>query len=911
MKTCPHCQNQNEDGAKFCDRCGETLPAPTPAIERSWLIGADPGDDGIRVDAPTVSGAHCRLTQTRDGFVLEDLNSINGTFVNDRRINQPTLVTRADRITLGSNTPFVWPSDVNETPSHSTEPNGARVIRIGREEDNDVVLDFPMISWHHAQLTVWADGRLELEDLNSTNGTFIGSRRNRVKRGALDRNETVYFGSYSMPAARLLPPPKRKVTKGVGPHTTLTFSRETMTLGRDPECDHPLDYPMVSWRHARLSREDGQVTVEDLGSTNGTFVNGQRITGAVVIEPGDVIGLGSYSFTLTAAGQLEKRDYRCNLKIEAQQVTVAVKEKRLIEAVSLTIFDSELVGLMGPSGAGKTTLMNALNGYTAPAAGAVLFNRQNLYAAYDQFRGLIGYVPQDDIMHGNLTVRQALYYTARLRLPSDYTDEAIEQCVNEKLKQLGLTGAADVLIGSPEKKGISGGQRKRVNLAMELLTDPSALFLDEPTSGLSSPDALMVMRLLRQLADDGKTILITIHQPSLEVFRLMNTLVVVGKDRDSSEPGRLAYFGPAHPDSLQFFELTEGESDPTTAFNNEKKPVPTAQWVERYQKSEYQREFVQQRAEQQPDASAEPVAPKIKRQPGVLQWWTLAQRYLTIKARDTWNTLILLAQAPIIAVLIALVFEPTMRQAIDNSPERWQEVAGASSNVLFLMAIAALWFGCSNAAREIVGEWAIYRRERMVSLKIPSYVASKFAVLGGLCLLQCLMLLSIVTLGCELKGAWWAMLGVLLLVALVGTALGLLVSALAKTSEVAIALVPLILIPMVVLGGAMQPRHEMSAPMKAISQAVASRWAYEGLMLLETERRDPWPPPGSITKPQEPTSQPAPTTTSPEAKTKDFAEDWFPKDKRSTARECALALGGMLAALLLASLGILKLRDIH
>ncbi len=909
MKTCPHCQNRNEDGAKFCDRCGETLTASTPAIGRSWLIGADPGDGGIRVDAPTVSGAHCRLTQTRDGFILEDLDSINGTFVNDRRINQPTLVTRADRITLGSNTPFVWPSDVLEISRQATAQEGVRVIRIGRDEDNDVVLDFPMISWHHAQLTVWADGRLELEDLGSTNGTFIGSRRNRIKRSALDRDQTVYFGSYSLPATRLLPPPKRKVTKGVSPHTTLTFSRETMTLGRDPECDHPLDYPMVSWRHARLSREGGQVTIEDLGSTNGTFVNGQRITGTVAIEPGDVIGLGSYSFTLTATGQLEKRDYRGNLTIEAQQVTVAVKEKRLIEAVSLTIFPSELVGLMGPSGAGKTTLMNALNGYTTPAAGAVLFNGQNLYAAYDQFRGHIGYVPQDDIMHGNLTVRQALYYTARLRLPADYTDADIEQRVEQVLKQLGLTGVAEVLIGSPEKKGISGGQRKRVNLAMELLTDPSVLFLDEPTSGLSSPDALMVMQRLWQLADEGKTILITIHQPSLEVFRLMHSLVVVGKDRDSSEPGRLAYFGPAHPDSLQFFELTGNESDPTTVFDP-RKPVKTAQWVERYQQSEYQREFVQQRAGQQPDASAQPVAPKIKRRPGAQQWWTLARRYLAVKARDTWNTLILLAQAPIIATLIALVFEPTMRQAIDSSPTQWQEVAGASANVLFLMAIAALWFGCSNAAREIVGEWAIYRRERMVNLKIPSYVASKFTVLGGLCLLQCLMLLGIVTLGCDLKGVGWAMLGMLMLVALVGTALGLLVSALAKTSEVAIALVPLILIPMVVLGGAMQARHKMNEPMKATSQVIPSRWAYEGLMLLETERRPKAPRPDPATN-QSPATTPPQTVPSPEAKPMDFAEDRFPMNERSTAPECALALGGMLAALLLASLCVLKLRDIH
>src|SRR5439155_14760032 len=174
-------------------------------------------------------------------------------------------------------------------------------------------------------------------------------------------------------------------------------------------------------------------------------------------------------------------------------------------------------------------------------------------------RGMIGFVPQDDIIHSELTVREALFYSARLRLPRDFSNRDIHKRIDAVLAQLGLAGIDDVLIGSPTRKGISGGQRKRVNLAMELLTDPSVLFLDEPTSGLSSEDTLIVMQVLRQLADTGKTILLTIHQPSLDAFSKLDNVVVVSKDAGSTDAGRLAFYGPAYPDSVQFFNPPVGQ----------------------------------------------------------------------------------------------------------------------------------------------------------------------------------------------------------------------------------------------------------------------------------------------------------------------------------------------------------------
>jgi ABC-type multidrug transport system ATPase subunit/pSer/pThr/pTyr-binding forkhead associated (FHA) protein len=760
-----------------------------------------------------------------------------------------------------------------------------RVITIGRDEHNEVVLDYPMVSSYHARITV-NRGEAVLEDLGSTNGTALGSLDHKVNRATISPSDTVYFGSLRIPAARLL---GGALTLGADAGTTVSFHGDTLLLGRDPAAGVVLDYPMISWHHARLRRSGEGVIVEDLGSTNGTFVNGQRISGAVPVGPHDQIGLGSYVFRLAGFDRIEQRDYRGNVALEARGVAVDVPRRRLVEGVSLTLYPSELVGLMGPSGSGKTTLMSALNGYVRPSAGAVLFNGQDLYAAYDQFRMHIGYVPQDDIMHRDLTVRQALYYTARLRLPRDLTDAAIHARIDAVLAQLHLTEAADVLIGSPERKGISGGQRKRVNLAMELLTDPFILFLDEPTSGLSSEDALVVMKLLRQLADEGKTILLTIHQPSRDVFRLMDGIVLLAKDAGSTEPARLAYYGPAYPDAIHFFtpeSAAEPEPSPDLLLRG-LGARPAAEWVSRYAASETKKRYVDERAGKAPTLVPAVSARSGSRGGGLAQWSALVRRSLAIKVRDTWNTAILLGQAPIIALLIVAVFGAKARE--DPMPAQWATVSGASTKVLFLMVLAALWFGCSNSAREIVGEWAIYHRERMINLKIPAYVAGKLAVLGALCLVQCACLLGVVGLFSRLRGDWPTMLGILWLAALIGVAVGLLISATARTPEIAISLVPLVLLPMVILGGMLEPTHQMNDPVRWLAGGMPSRWAFEGVLLVES-RKFPSPPDIALV---------------------DLAQPFFPLADRSTLAGVTAVSYAMLALLIGATAAILKSRDVH
>jgi ABC-type multidrug transport system ATPase subunit len=658
----------------------------------------------------------------------------------------------------------------------------------------------------------------------------------------------------------------------------------TFVVGRTVDNDLTIDHPLVSRHHVRFTRSGSQWTVTDLGSTNGTFVNGRRLSSATAtLAIGDVVDLGGTRLLLLDENCLERRDTRGDMRIEAQDVAVSAGGRRLIEGVSFTILPSELVGLMGPSGAGKTTLMTALNGYQPPSAGRVLFNGHDLYAAFDRFRLGIGYVPQDDILHGELTVAEALGFTARLRLPGDTSEAEITQRIDRVLAQVGIAHIRDSVIGTPARKVVSGGERKRVNVAMELLNDPPVLFLDEPTSGLSSEDALSVMESLRALARDGRTILLTIHQPSREVFRLMDNLAIVGRDVGSRDPARLVYYGPAYPEAIRFFNpdgAAAAEPSPDLILRG-LAARRTDDWLQHFERSDVRRHFVSDRAGRAaaPAGSvAGPRPPSALRQAAIL-----TRRACALRLRDGWNSAILLAQAPIIALLLVLVFGAATRGGAAGEPAR----GGAAATVLFLMNIAAAWFGCSNAAREIVAEWPVFSRERMVGLRLPAYLGSKLALLGMTGLAQCALLLGIVRAGCRIEAPWLPLLICLFLSMMVGSSLGLLISSLASSSEVAISLVPIVILPMVVLGGMMQPPHRMEQPARTLAQVVPSRWAFELATSIEAEHR--------------PAASRAP----------DLAEPYFPRSHRSDQWEDVAVLAAGAATLLAGTLAVLRSRDIN
>jgi len=818
----------------------------------------------------------------------------------------------------------------------SADTQSTKIISIGRSPDSQVVLDFPIISWEHARI-VLANGEYVLEDLNSRNGTAVNQVQNKISRTVIHPNDDVYFGSLKVPASRLLAGQGTAI--GSAAFEQVAVKEQAFVLGRDPQCDQPLDDPLVSWHHARITRTGNSIYVEDLSSLNGTFVDGVRVSGKIEAKTGQEIELGKFHFRVREGGQLERREYHGNVSIEAAGITVhAPNGTRLLDPISFTIYPSEMVALMGPAGAGKTTLLKALNGYSRPASGQVLFNSSDLYKSYDLFRLQMGYVPQDDIVHSQLTVREALYFSTKLR--TDLTDAEIEKRIDTILEQLGILDKKNTLIGSPEQKVLSGGQRKRVNIAMELITDTPVLFLDEPTSGLSSYDAEGVVELLKRFAGEGKTIITTIHQPSVDVYRKFDNLIMISRDRGGC--GALAYFGPAYPESIEFFnEPKKGTrtepSKPAKELNPEMlltglAGMKTAEWCERFTQSRYYKLFVEGRAGKAA-GNREQTAPTHRF--NFTQWFTLLRRNLILKMRDRAQLLITLLQAPLFALLIVLVFSalkeaPNINPLVDATPsantasalgtatKAFSELGGSIAGIEFLMVVAAIWFGCNNAARDIVGEWTVYQRERMVNLKLPSYVFAKFTVLAALCTFQCLILLSIVYFACGLKGNFLDAAVLLIASSLVGASLGLAISARSPTTETAIALLPVVLLPIIALGGGIRAVYKMPKATQWISYAVPSKWAFERNVIDEAkghvcgllpgiQRWDDCPAGGHGV---DAATMQIPKAVQTSDGQKEPAQPGNSKSLRHSYREAISALGIMLAALLLSTLTFLKMRDV-
>ena len=915
----------------------KNMSAPAPGPLKTWLVGSAPECE-ICLNSASVSGRHCRLTQYPDSYVLEDLGSTNGTYVNGYRLspNSPVYLTRTDNVTLGQKTAFPWPSDGQASRSggsNRSDSQDRQTVTIGRDPESVVRLDYPMISWNHARI-LRAGNAFVIEDLQSTNGTSLNRIDNRITRSELQPTDDVYFGSYKMPASRLLA--GKHITKGDSAFELVNFKGDHMVVGRDPACEYPLDFPMISWRHAQFQRTAQGIVVEDLGSLNGTYINGARISGKVPLKPGDEVGLGSFHFQILEGGSIAKREYNGNVTIEVAGVTVDLPNgDRLLDPVSLTVFPSEIIALMGPAGAGKTTFLKTLNGYTPPASGRVLFNGYDLYQFYDQFRQQLGYVPQDDIVHAQLKVWEALYFSAKLR--TDLTDAEIHQRIDKVLNNLGISDKKDTIIGSPEKKVLSGGQRKRVNIALELINDTPVIFLDEPTSGLSSYDAENVVILLKKLAAEGKTIITTIHQPSLDVFKQFDNLIMISRDRGGR--GALAYFGPAFPDSIEFFD-PDGSRAIKSQQGKDLSPEMllsglakrgTGDWVQSYDSSRMKQQFVMERSGKVLSTAGQG-GQSAKRGFGLGQWMTLVHRNFLLKTRDKVQSTILLIQAPLFALLVGGVFQHLHQPGLE--PTEWQKFGGKIGGIEFLMVIAALWFGCNNVARDIVGEWTVYQRERMVSLKLPSYVFSKVAVAALIGFFQCLALLLIVTLMCHLKANFLETLALLFMSLMVGSAIGLCISAITETTEAAIAMLPLVLLPIVALGGGIQPIKEIPSPVKQITNVIPSRWAFEGVYLKEMNQPHDQESETSSTAVKEDTAPAKDTSTAVhdvangvakgvqqvanlaapptvESLTKQVIFGQFGKEeeqhKISTIFEI---LGGMLVLLLGTVLAVLKKRDI-
>lgn len=764
----------------------------------------------LKINDISVSRVHASILIDQGKITIEDLNSANGTYVNNKRIKQCS-INRFDTVRLGNhqlNLNQIFDTDLElkaEPPVHNITKT-FKTVTIGRASDNDIIINDSYISSHHAVIKV-LNGKLTIQDTGSMNGTYVN--RDRISSADITFSDDIQLGSYKLNLERFRDYFCEIKEENIS-DVSFNLAEGANRIGRAQDNDIVINHPMISAHHAIIIKSRDTFVIEDLNSTNGVYINGRRIH-RESFTASDKVTLGIYPINLSSTAAL--KTFRGDVRLDLNGIDFIVKnkgiQKQILHKINLTVFTSEFIGLIGPSGSGKTTLMNIINGYVKPTYGEVILNQTNLHENYDLFRGNIGYVPQDDIIHRELTVYESLFYSAKLRLPPDTTKEEIEYRVDEILKKLDILKAKHVIIGSPEKTGISGGQRKRVNLAQELITQPSILLLDEPTSGLDPKTDADIMKLLRGLADEGRIILLTTHHITETNFKLFDNLILL------TSGGRLAFYGPAYPDSIEFFNA----SSPSEIFTNLELKGTPEQNEENYKNSKYNAEYVEKRkTDYGTNASVSEFAEnRQKREFGFTQFFVLLRRYFTIKKSDTVNSIILLLQAPLIGLLVGLAV---------GKPE---DKPGLPSfiNPAYVMVICAIFFGVLNTSREIVSERAIYFRERMVMLKIPSYLFSKFLLLTFISIFQSITLVTIIYHFCGFEGDFMTTLTAVTLVGISSMSLGLLLSTFVKSPESAVSMSIFALIPQIIFGGAVLPFGEMEGIIEIIAYFMLSRWLFE------------------------------------------------------------------------------------
>ncbi|WP_405810073.1 FHA domain-containing protein [Streptomyces sp. NBC_00210] len=708
------------------------------------------------------------------------------------------------------------PELVLETDTGFTVMSPSRDYHVGRDPLCDIVIDDARVSWHHAVLRP-DDGHWTLEDENSTNGTFADGRR--IHEWGVGPGSVIRFGSPADgPRAVLVGRKPSRVADRPSavsmPSATGTFRApttirplpaRTVRIGRGTDNDLVIDDLVVSRRHAELQAlPDGTYEIVDLGSHNGTFLNGQPVDRGQV-GAGDIVGIGHSAFCLVG-DQLQEYVDTGEVSLDVQDLAVSVDRgrKTLLDHVSFPVGQKCLLAVVGPSGAGKSTLLNALTGLRPADQGTVLYDGRDLYRDYAELRQRIGLVPQDDILHSQLSVRRALAYAAELRFPQDTAKAERQARVAEVVRELGLEQRAAQPIHS-----LSGGQRKRVSVALELLTKPSLLFLDEPTSGLDPGMDRSVMHMLRGLADDGRTVIVVTHSVlSLEVC---DRLLVLAPG------GRIAYYGPPD-DALAFFGF-EQWPEAFEAFENDRE----RDWAGTYRESPFHRQYISNSTAQPqlpPAAASGFVPPPPKAQSWGAQLRTLVRRYAAALSADR----------TFLIIMIALPFVMgAMTRALAGS-RLTQETA---MNALLILCVGGVLTGAANAVRELVKERVIYQRERAVGLSRSAYLMSKVVVLGTITVLQAVVLTLVGLVGVDLsapngEGVLMPPLAEITLAVAVlsftAMMLGLLVSALVRKEEVTMPLLVLLAIVQVVFCGALLKLDGVPG-VEQLAWLVPSRWA--------------------------------------------------------------------------------------
>ena len=762
------------------------------------VIGRDLRAD-VRVAHPLVSRAHVVLRYDHGRWVAIDNGSLNGMFVNNRRV--PSLDIRdGQSINIGNPDGPELTFEVGRHTGSVGRPPQTTSVRVQQRTGG---------AWSHQSAPSRTQQQYPPSGTNLARPP-IGSVAQPISQPSESQQ------SYPPPTqVRPAPGGKSEVSnlatsmiRILRPGAGAAPPPGSTTIGRATDNDIVIPDVLASRHHATLVPTPEGVKIEDAGSINGTFVNGSRVKEAM-LHDGDVVTIGNVDLVFSGGTLVRRTETEAATRtggLEVRGITLDIEHgRRLLDNVSFAARPGTLTAVIGPSGAGKSTLAKVIVGATQPTNGTVSFEGHDIHAEYASLRSRIGMVPQDDVVHGQLTVNQALGYAAELRLPPDTTKEDRRQVIAQVLEELELTQHAEKRVDK-----LSGGQRKRASVAMELLTGPSLLILDEPTSGLDPALDRQVMTMLRQLADAGRVVVVVTH--SLTYLDVCDQVLLLAPG------GKTAFCGP--PSEIGRTMGTTNWADIFTKVGADPDAV--------------HRRFLERAAP--PPAPAETEKPADLGKPVHTSLWrqfsTIARRQVRLIVSDR-GYFIFLALLPFIMGVLSLSVPGNVGFGIPVPATQGGEAPNEPGMILVLLNVGAIFMGTALTIRALIGERPIFMREQAVGLSTTAYLLAKVVVFTMFALVQSAIAVVITVMGKSaptqgavvLKNPTFELYVDVAATCVAAAMVGLALSALARSNEQIMPLLVVAIMSQLVFSGGMIPVTNRTV-LDQLSWVTPARWGF-------------------------------------------------------------------------------------
>lgn len=669
------------------------------------------------------------------------------------------------------------------------------IITFGRAADNDIVLSSNLVSSKHGYFSI-SNGMFSVYDNQSKNGVFVNNVRCNTGFMLKD-GDTIKVDNPDKPLNIGI---IMIITVGEQDDKWIEFNlanKSSVVIGRSNECDIVLDRVSISVKHAKITNDGTGYYISSFDGKSGVILNNSILKGQMLLKDKDVILINNIMLIYND-NKIIYRKHDAGVRLDAIDIVKTVrlkgKKKDISQHVDFTANPGEFIAFVGGSGAGKSTFLKCISGVSKPSSGKVLINGSDLFNNYSVLKNLIGYVPQENIIFDDLSLKDMLKYAANLRMPDDATENEKNNRIKEVLEIVELSDKKDVMI-----KNLSGGQKKRACIAVELIADPKLFFLDEPTSGLDPGTERSIMKTLRKMADSGKTIILVTHN-TLNLH-LCDKVVFFGYG------GKLCFDGKPQ-DALSFFKVNDFVDIYNMLNTN------TDDWHDMFNKSSYKKN-------NDIDVVDSNSGNNQKTKSFFKQFITLLSRKMKTLFNNKQQLTLLFGQAPLIAILLSLV-------VTDNIFYSYEETKA----ILFTLSTAAIWIGLLDSIQEVCKERVILEKEFMADLRLDAYLCSKVIYLFIISLLQAILLITSFVLVVDVPHTalilnWYAdSILIIFMTIFSASSMGLLVSSVSKDSAVALTMPTLLLVPQLLFSGMLFP---LNGIVDKVSNFILCRWSVEAL----------------------------------------------------------------------------------